>query len=192
MDINQLTLNDFDYDLPENRIAAHPLEKRDQSKLLVYRQGAITHQKFTDLPDQLPNDALLIFNDTRVIPARILVYKETGAKIEVFLLSPHEPSELEQAMQVKNHAVWQCMVGNKKRWAEGETLIVNLPNKINVILTWENHADNLVNIRWNGDVPFVDLLELWGQMPLPPYIKRDVQEADKSRYQTVYAIFKGR
>lgn len=191
MDINQLTLNDFDYDLPEDRIAPHPLKQREQSKLLVYQTGKITHKNFYDLPNSLPKKSLLVFNDTRVIPARILVYKETGARIEVFLLSPQSPSEIEQAMQVKESIVWECMIGNKKRWRDGEVLTVKLPNDLTVFLTFEDREANHIKITWDQPVIFADLLEMWGKMPLPPYIKRDVIDDDKTRYQTVYANHNG-
>ncbi len=187
MDINQLTLDDFDYILPEERIAAHPLPIRDDSKLLVYQQGNIQHDRFKNLPEQLPDDTLLIFNDARVIPARIVLYKDSGARVEVFLLSPHTPSEIEQAMQTKESCVWQCMVGNKKRWRVEETLSVVLTGEIKVTVAWRDRDQDLVEFQWNESLHFAQLLELWGKTPLPPYIKRAVEASDKDRYQTVYA-----
>ena len=122
MGIQNISLSDYYYELPQARIAQYPLLQRDLSKLLVYRKGTVTHRQFYELPEILPENSLLVFNDARVIPARLFLQRKTGARIEVFLLNPHAPSEVQQAMQSQHSCIWYCMIGKKKRWKEGEEL----------------------------------------------------------------------
>lgn len=191
----ELPLDQFQYDLPDERIARFPLPQRDGSKLLVYRQGQISHHTFRELPDLLPADSFLIFNQTKVIPARLIFTRATGAVIELFLLNPADvdgkPRLIAEAMLDKGSAVWQCMIGNRKRWKEGETLVLALNDTI-LIAEWANPDQNEVRFDWQpADQTFAEVIQQAGQMPLPPYLKRDAIPADRQTYQTVYAKQEG-
>lgn len=196
MEIQKIDLKEYEYTLPEERIAKHPLEKRDHSKLLVYNKGIIHHRHFFDLPDLLDSDCLLIYNNTKVIPARLVFQKQTGARIEVFLLQPVSPSKvMSEIMASKKPVVWETLIGNLKRWKEGEELqgTVSVANQ-EVVLTARllNRVLNQVEFSWSDkEIAFVDLVEACGETPLPPYLNRKVQEDDKSRYQTVYSEKEG-
>lgn len=182
-----LKLDDFLYDLPEDRIAKHPPKNRSDSKLLFYNKGDISHHGFKDISELIPSDSLLVFNDTKVIPARIVLHKETGARIEIFLLEPLLPSKVhEEVMNSKKVCEWKCMIGNARKW------------KLNMSLQHETLdlkatrvADDQVRFEWSEDVTFSDMLTEIGKIPLPPYINREVNEADEDRYQTVYSKMKG-
>ncbi|NID11725.1 S-adenosylmethionine:tRNA ribosyltransferase-isomerase [Fibrivirga algicola] len=187
-----LRLDQFQYDLPDERIARFPLAKRDQSKLLVYKEGQISHHQFVDLPDLLPADSFLVFNNTKVIPARLLFMRSTGATIELFLLNPM-PSDrpVGEAMLDKGEAVWQCMIGNRKKWREGETLLLTF-GEVVLIAEWEDTEKSLIRFTWQpDDMTFAELIQQAGQMPLPPYLKREPIAADSQTYQTVYARKEG-
>ena len=193
--VEQIALSDFLYDLPENRIAKHPLSNRSESNLLVYKNGEITHQKFSDLPTEVENKATLFFNDTKVIPARLHFQKETGALIEVFLLEPTAPTnDIAASMLVKNTCIWKCMVGNFKKW-KGDTqltLPLNIANKaVKLSASIKDREEKLIEFSWEGDFSFVDIIEAVGKVPLPPYIDREVDKEDHDRYQTVYSAHQG-
>jgi S-adenosylmethionine:tRNA ribosyltransferase-isomerase len=161
-----LKLDDFSYDLPESRIAKHPPKERGTSKLLVYRKGDIQHHHFGDIPDQLPKEATLVFNDTKVIPARIILHKDTGARIEVFLLEPLAPSRAhEEVMMSQKQCTWKCMIGNARKWKPGTSLAhTSLP------FTATRTGEDEVTFEWQG-MTFSQLLTEIGKIPLPPYIK---------------------
>ncbi|HKK76156.1 MAG TPA: S-adenosylmethionine:tRNA ribosyltransferase-isomerase [Saprospiraceae bacterium] len=181
-----LNLKDFSYDLPEARIAKHPPKERGNSKLLVYRKGNIQHHRFGDIVEQLPEGATLVFNDTKVIPARIILYKETGARIEIFLLEPLKPSRAhEQVMNSRNSCTWKCMIGNAKKWKAGTLL-----RSKELDFTATRTGDDEVTFHWQ-DLTFSELLTEIGKIPLPPYIQREVEEEDQDRYQTVYSKMDG-
>lgn len=186
-----LRIESFDYDLPDERIARYPLDPRDSSKLLVYNRGNIQHQKFTDLVENLPENTLLVFNDTKVIPARAYFQKETGATIEILLLHPELPTTIiNDAMLVRDSCVWECMIGNKKRFKLTDTLSTNLiVNGLAVSLkvAYADYEKNHVKLWWDQDIEFLDIVQALGEIPLPPYLKRDTEEGDKQTYQTVYA-----
>ncbi len=182
-----LKLDDFSYDLPEDRIAKHPVENRSESKLLAYLKGEISHHQFTSLPDLIPKDSLLLFNDTRVIPARIILHKETGARVEVFLLEPILPSNVhEEVMNAKSTCSWKCLIGNAKRWKEGSSLVLDRPS-----LKATRTSDDTVTFEWSDNYTFSELLVEIGKIPLPPYLNREVELSDEDRYQTVYAKTEG-
>lgn len=192
--IAAIRLSDFHYDLPEERIAQKPLSQRDQSKLIHYQSGTIAHQRFENLPSLLPENAQLFFNDTKVIQARLLLRRETGALIEVLLLNPVAPSEVQMAMQVSDECVWHCMIGRKKRWKAGELLRRTFSaggKTLNLSIELIDREQNHVRFRWDQGVAWVDLIAALGQLPLPPYINREVQESDADQYQTVYAEHEG-
>ncbi len=196
MEIQSIDLKEYEYTLPEERIAKHPLEKRDHSKLLEYKNGILHHRHFFDLPTLLDSDSLLVYNNTKVIPARLIFQRQTGARIEVFLLQPVAPSRvMSQIMASKKPVVWETMIGNVKKWKEGEELqgTVTVANR-QVILTARllNRVLKQVEFSWSDEeIAFVDLVETCGETPLPPYLNRKAEEEDKSRYQTVYSEKEG-
>ncbi len=190
-EVKRVKISDFDYDLPTEYIAQKPLESRDASKLLVYKSGEITHHHFTDILDLLPKHTRLVFNNTRVIPARIFATKETGARIQIFLLNPIAPyAEVERSLKSTEDVVWQCMIGNAKRFKQDDQLSIETPD-CTISLTLEDRENKYVRFSWNTDIEFCDVLESIGKMPLPPYIKREAQEEDDERYQTVFAKEEG-
>lgn len=191
-----IRISEFNYPLPDERIAKFPLPVRDQSKLLLYRHGEITEDIFTSLPDYLPANSLMIFNNTKVIQARLHFHKETGALIEVFCLEPIQPNDYALNFQQTEHAAWLCMIGNLKKWKEGalkrEITVKGKP----LTLTAERGAchgtSHWVDFRWNNpEITFADILEVFGELPIPPYLNRETQESDKETYQTVYSKIKG-
>ena len=182
--MKNVSLADYQYELPNDKIAKYPLKNRSHSKLLVYRQDNIGHHTFEDITQQLPGDSLLIFNNTRVIPARIHFHKATGAKIEVFLLEPVAPATVEEAMSVTGSCTWQCMIGNAKRWHEAQPEYLQLPGG-KLIIT--RLPEQRVKFEWEHAATFAELVQDIGKLPLPPYIKRAVEAEDEERYQTVYS-----
>src|SRR5688572_16607916 len=186
-----LDVNEFIYSLPPERIAQYPLKDRDQSKLLVYDKGTIRHEAFHRIAEILPDGATLFFNDTKVIPARLFFKKETGAVIEVFLLHPVKPSTLVlDAMQSTGATAWKCTIGNLKRWPLGTSLEQKI-NDVTLEATLLNRDENIVEFKWNTRHTFVEVVALAGKIPLPPYLKREAEEADKERYQTLYSMNEG-
>ncbi len=188
----ELFLDQFQYDLPDERIARFPLPQRDHAKLLVYQAGSIQHHHFYDLPDLLPDGSFLVMNNTKVVPARLLFTKSTGATIELFLLSPTPADRpIGEALQDVGTATWQCLVGNKKRWRESETLLLTM-GEVVLIAEWADYDQNLIRFTWQpDDVTFADLIRQAGQMPLPPYLRRDPLATDAQTYQAVYARHEG-
>lgn len=179
----QIDIREYQYELPENRIALFPVSPRDTSKLLKFENGGISHHVFKNIAELLPEDSMLVFNQTRVIQARLFLKKQTGADIELLLLEPIKPSkEVVLNFGTKNRVVWHCMIGNKKRWKEGDTLTLK-----NVQFSWYNREENQIEINWSDDRVFAEVLSELGSMPIPPYIKRGSNEQDKEVYQTVYA-----
>ena len=196
MDIKHIRIKDFDYPLPDDRIAKFPLPERDHSKLLVYRQGCVSEDHFYHLPAYLPAGALVVCNNTKVIQARLHFRKETGALIEVFLLEPFAPADYEQMFQCHGHCEWLCLVGNLKKWKEGTLRLAVTMGGIQVVLTatrLETHAtSHRVAFDWdNPQVSWAELLEAVGELPIPPYLNRATEESDKETYQTVYSKIKG-
>jgi len=183
-----LNINDYIYNLPEDRIALHPLPERDQSKLLVYKNERITHSHFSKLTDFLPSDSILFINNTKVIPARLFFKKETGATIEIFLLDPVWPSPIVAlAMQVKEKSQWHCTIGNLKRWKENSTLQIKNSN-LQLSATLIDRTNSIVAFEWSPpDLVFSESIKIFGDTPLPPYIKRKTEINDRERYQTVYS-----
>ncbi len=190
-----IVLDEYSYHLPEEKIAKHPLSGRDSSKLLFYQAGAIQHKKFTDLPALLPNGSMLVFNNTRVIPARLYFTKETGARIEVFLLQPLAPADIQQAMAAQGSCSWQCMIGNRKRWKPDQALSMQLQVEEKTILVQARLADAVsseVIFEWTPHtVTFASVVEAAGEIPLPPYLNRKANQEDTERYQTVYSSQRG-
>ena len=191
-----IRIEDFNYPLPDERIAKFPLSKRDDSKLLVYRKGEIEEHRFHELPKVLPADSLLVFNNTRVIQARLHFRKETGALIEVFCLEPLEPHEYSLSFQSTGSCSWLCLVGNLKKWKNGVlTQSVNIDGKtVNFCAERGLPHGNAheVHFSWDdSDVTFATLLDHAGELPIPPYLNRETEESDKTTYQTVYSKMEG-
>jgi len=180
----------FTYDLPEEAIAKFPLSERDASRLLTYQDGVIGHSSFRELPAHLPSGTLLVFNESKVIPARLFLQRASGAWIELLLLEPVGMA-VHLGLAEQGSVVWHAMVGNKKKWKADEALPLNT-HGISLTATWENRELNLVRIEWSPvEMPFGVLLETLGTVPLPPYLNREVTKADSQRYQTVYASAPG-
>jgi S-adenosylmethionine:tRNA ribosyltransferase-isomerase len=184
-------IQDYNYPLPDEKIALFPLNNRDDSKLLVYKSGKTNHQIFKDLPEFLPENGLLIFNNTKVIPARINLTKDSGTKIEVFLLKPIQGDLATQSiLNQDSETIWECLVGNKKRWKVDEPIkrAIYIDSK-EIILTfhWFERTENLIRITWDEPIPFAEILDAVGQIPLPPYMEREVGPEDKNRYQTIFS-----
>ena len=196
MDTRHIQISDYNYALPDERIAKYPLPQRDHSKLLLYRQGEVSDDVFYNLPSHLPQGALMVFNNTRVIQARMHFRKSTGALIEIFLLEPACPADYEQMFQTRGRCSWLCLVGNLKKWKEGTlTRTLNVEHgALNITATrkGEQGTSHLIEFEWdNSQVSFAELIDAAGELPIPPYLNRDTEESDKTTYQTVYSKIKG-
>ena len=190
-----IDINDFDYPLPDERIAKFPLAERSDSQLLIYRNGEIKKSHFRSLAEHLPAGSMLVFNNTRVIRARLIMHKESGARIEVFCLEPHSPSDYERAFTVKGCCEWSCIVGGVKKWKQGEIAInfdyEGTPSSLRATLVERGAREHIVRFEWDMDLTFGQLLEYLGRIPIPPYLNRDSEAIDLTRYQTVYSKFEG-
>lgn len=194
--LQPINLEDFAYELPEERIAQFPMPQRDEARLQVYQRGAITHSQFKHLSDFIPPDTLLVFNNTKVIPARLFFHRATGALIEIFLLHPESPSRiLSEAMQTTGECIWQCMIGNKKKWKPNETLRHVLQmgeSSIELTADLTDSEAGHVRFSWQHQTSsFADIIHHFGEMPLPPYLNRKSTSQDDEQYQTVYSVKEG-
>ena len=204
-----ILIANYNYDLPDERIAKYPLQQRDQSKLLVWRKGEIEEKHFFDLPELIPAHSMIVFNNTKVIQARLHFHKETGGMVEVFCLEPEEPKDYQQNFASEQECTWTCLVGNSKKWKSGALqLDVTLPDGYATTLYCERAgelgASQKIRFYWDaphregsavGEEPrkvsFAQILDAIGELPIPPYLNRDTQESDKTTYQTVYSKIKG-
>lgn len=189
-------IDEYDYPLSDERIAKYPLPQRDASKLLVYKNGEISESRFSSVADFLPENALLVYNNTRVIQARLEFFKSTGARIEVFCLEPLTPADYAQSLGATTECVWKCMVGNLKKWKDGPLSKLITVSGERCIFTAELlHTEgntHSVKFSWdNADIHFADILENAGELPIPPYLHRKTEESDLTSYQTVYSKIKG-
>ncbi len=191
MDTKHIHISEYNYELPDERIAKFPLHERDHSKLLVYRNGEVSEDHFYHLPDYLEPGALMVFNNTKVIQARMHFRKETGALIEVFLLEPAEPSDYELMFQTRGRCAWYCMVGNLKKWKDGTLTLQHGALTIKATRKGEHGTSHLVEFEWTGGMSFAEVIDAVGELPIPPYLNRETQESDKTTYQTVYSKIKG-
>ena len=196
MKTKDIHISEYNYELPDERIAKFPKAERDHSKLLVYNKGEVGEDIFYNLPNYLPQGALMVYNNTKVIQARLHFRKETGALIEIFLLEPAEPADYEQMFQQTRRCSWLCLVGNQKKWKEG-TLCRKLKIKdeiLNISATrrGEHGTSQWIDFEWDNErVNFAEILDEMGELPIPPYLNRETQESDKTTYQTVYSKIKG-
>ena len=201
-----IRISDYNYTLPDERIAKYPVAERDHSKLFVYQHGTISEDHFYNLPNYLPAGALLVYNNTRVIRARMLFRKPTGAHIEIFLLEPYSPADYEQTFQSQERCSWLCLVGNQKKWKEGQLQRVLQIDGRDIVLTATHlgpyGTSQLIEFRWecsnstaadgkSTGCPFSDIIDAAGELPIPPYLNRQTEEADNTTYQTVYSRIKG-
>ena len=195
VDIN---IKDYNYELPDSRIAKYPLEERDQSKLLEFRDSCITEHIFRDLPGLLPDNAIMVFNDTKVVPARLHFRRESGASIEVFCLEPHLPVEYNVNFASTGQCEWRCIVGNVKKW-KGDMLRLDNPDADEAVSLMNLRAElverqgetSIVRFSWDNGAAFSAVLEACGRIPIPPYLNRDTESIDSERYQTLYAKYRG-
>ncbi len=191
----QLKIEDFTYELPDRRIAKYPLGKRDASKLLVWQNGAISQSTFNNLATFLPEGSMLVFNNTKVIRARLLFYKTTGAKIEIFCLEPNTPSDYQIAFQQTSSVEWKCIAGNAKKWKEGtlhKTITIdNQQVTLSASQVEKTGNDFIIRFSWNQPFAFSEIIEHAGVIPIPPYLNRETEKSDIARYQTIFARIKG-
>ena len=197
MSVN-INIKDYNYELPDSRIAKYPLEERDQSKLLEFRDSCITEHIFRDLPGLLPDNAIMVFNDTKVVPARLHFRRESGASIEVFCLEPHLPVEYNVNFASTGQCEWRCIVGNVKKW-KGDVLRLDNPDADEAVSLMNLRAElverqgetSIVRFLWDNGAAFSAVLEACGRIPIPPYLNRDTESIDSERYQTLYAKYRG-
>lgn len=192
--IPDIRIEDFNYNLPDERIAKYPLPERDSSKLLIYKDGECRERIFRNLPEELPQNSIMVFNDTKVVPARLFFRKPTGAHIEIFCLEPVLPSEYVLAFASTETCRWKCVIGNAKRW-KGEILTYEIPGHEDICLTAtlieRDGQTGTVEFNWKGGEPFSNVLDLCGKVPIPPYLNRETEDIDLERYQTLYAHIRG-
>lgn len=196
--IPEIHIEDYNYTLPDEKIAKYPLEQRDASKLLCYKDGSPSLQKFSNIADFLPEGSLMVFNDTKVVPARLHFQRLSGAHIEIFCLEPVLPEEYVTMFGVTDSCRWKCIVGNVKRWKQ-DTLYLYNPENTADVKDMNLRADliercgetSIVEFRWDNGATFSKVLDVCGSVPIPPYLNRDTEEIDLERYQTLYARFSG-
>ncbi len=210
MNTKHVHISNYQYDLPDNRIAKFPMAERDRSKLLIYNKGKLGEDVFFHLPGYLPQGALMVFNNTKVIQARMHFRKETGAQIEIFLMEPACPTDYEQVFQTRASCAWYCMIGNLKKWkagpltrpfeVNGRRFTLTAARRLPSATETENHTtqqnasstNHWIDFRWDvPDVSFAEILEAIGELPIPPYLNRATADSDKETYQTVYSKIKG-
>lgn len=197
--IPDIRIEDYNYPLPDERIAKYPLAERDSSKLLRYVDGKVDEHTFRDITEFLPENAIMVFNDTKVVPARLHFVRPTGARIEIFCLQPVDPVEYNLAFASTQTCTWKCVIGNAKKW-KNDTLNLFLPENhggkaaelnMKAELVSREGETGIVTFHWDGNLPFSNVLEICGTIPIPPYLNRDSEAIDTERYQTLYARIRG-
>ena len=195
MKTKEIQIQDYSYVLPDERIAKFPIAERDHSKLLIYHKGEVGEDVFYHLPEHLPQGALMVFNNTKVIQARLHFRKESGALIEIFLLEPAKPADYEQMFQTRDCCQWLCIIGNQKKWKEGalsRSLEINgRPMTLTATRKGEVGTSQLIEFQWDGGASLAEVIDAVGELPIPPYLNRKAEESDKTTYQTVYSKIKG-
>lgn len=196
--IPEIHIEDYNYPLPDERIAKYPLAERDSSKLLRYRDGVVDEFLFKQIPDLLPENSIMVFNNTKVVPARMHFQRETGAHIEIFCLKPVSPVEYNTIFATTDTCRWRCVIGNSKRWKDDDLHLYNpdcneaiLKMNLRALLISREGETGIVEFRWDDGAPFSNVLELCGTVPIPPYLNRETEAIDAERYQTLYARFRG-
>lgn len=193
----EIKIQNFTYLLPEEKIAKYPLASRDDSKILIFKDNLISESKFSNLSHYIPENSLMIFNNTRVVPARLFFKKHSGAHIEVFCIEPESPADYARSFESTERCAWSCVIGNSKKWKDDEILFdTHTHNELSVYnlkaKRLSNNGDtSIVEFSWSGGISFAQIMELCGKVPIPPYLNRESEESDKERYQTLYAKFRG-
>ena len=191
----QISIEDYNYSLPDERIAKFPLPKRDESKLLLYRDGKVSESVFKHITDYLPEGSLMVFNNTRVIQARLLFQRATGAQIEVFCLDPAAPHDYELIFQQTEACNWICLIGNAKKWKEPvlsrEITVAGQTVRLSAEKVQSYGETHQIRFSWDGGFSFAEVLDAAGELPIPPYLHRKTEESDLKTYQTVYSKIKG-
>ena len=199
MSVKQINISDYNYELPDERIAKYPLEKRDASKLLIYNNGEISDDRFSNLPSFLPEGSVMVFNNTKVVPARLLFRKETGAVIEIFCLEPVDPKDYAMSFASFGSCSWNVVIGNARKWKGGDVYFIcdethkeafSLNLRAELVSKGDNNG-SVVKFKWDGGCSFSEVLDICGRIPIPPYLNRESEEIDNTRYQTVYSRIKG-
>lgn len=193
----KIRISDFSYNLPEDRIAKYPLPNRDDSKILIFKNKQINESKFSNLVELLPKESLIIFNNTKVVPARLIFRKDSGAYIEVFCLEPYIPEEYNTSFAASEACSWVCIVGNSKKWksghvnfnSHGDDKLEEHQFKAKILKRIEDKF--VIEFSWSSGIPFSQLMETCGKVPIPPYLKREAEDSDTERYQTLYAQYRG-
>jgi len=193
----KIRISDFSYNLPEDRIAKYPLPNRDDSKILIFKNKQINESKFSNLVELLPKESLIIFNNTKVVPARLIFRKDSGAYIEVFCLEPYIPEEYNTSFAASEACSWLCIVGNSKKWksghvnfnSHGDDKLEEHQFKAKILKRIEDKF--VIEFSWSSGIPFSQLMETCGKVPIPPYLKREAEDSDTERYQTLYAQYRG-
>lgn len=196
--IPELRIEDYNYPLPDERIAKYPLSERDSSKLLRYENGKVSEYVFRDIPGLLPDNAIMVFNDTKVVPARLHFVRPTGARIEIFCLQPVKPEEYNLSFAATESCTWKCVIGNAKKW-KGDVLSLYNPQEDEAVTALNMRAElvsregetGIVRFSWDCGHPFSRVLEICGTIPIPPYLNRESEALDVERYQTLYAKIRG-
>jgi S-adenosylmethionine:tRNA ribosyltransferase-isomerase len=193
--IPHISVLEFTYELPEEKIALFPLSERDQSRLILWDKGEITEGIFSEIPDFIPEESLLVFNNTRVIHARLFFRRETGARIEIFCLEPHIPSDYQLSFQETGMVEWKCLVGNAKKWKQGilEKKVIVGDEILMLTARMIERSGNafIIQFSWDKPVHFAEIIEYAGNIPIPPYLNREAEASDSQRYQTMYAKVDG-
>ena len=193
--VKDIQIQDYNYPLPDDRIARYPLAKRDDSKLLVYNKGNISEDHFYNITKYLPSGAMMVFNNTKVIQARLHFRKESGALIEIFLLEPALPAEYQENFTSRCSCEWYCLVGNLKKWKEGslnsEIVVQSQSMHISASRVEQHGTSQRIRFEWDGGISFAEILDAIGELPIPPYLNRKTEESDKKTYQTVFSKIKG-
>lgn len=192
----EINIEDYDYDLPDERIAKYPLAHRDESKLLVYKDGEMSDSRFFKLPEYIPSGSLMVFNNSKVIQARMHFRKTTGARIEIFCLEPYDPNDYAVSFQQNERCCWICLVGNLKKWKDGKLHKTLMIGEKNIKLSAQRKEalgdSHIIEFSWDENtVTFADILDTIGELPIPPYLNRETEEKDKQTYQTIYSKIKG-
>ncbi|MFR9661034.1 MAG: S-adenosylmethionine:tRNA ribosyltransferase-isomerase [Rikenellaceae bacterium] len=190
-----ISIEEFDYHLPSERIAKFPLAERSDSKLLHYHNGTIADRKFSDIGSLLPEGSLLVFNNTRVIRARLEMRKQSGARLEIFCLEPHAPADYERAFAARGESEWCCIVGNLKRWKSGDLqskfIHAGREHELTATMVERGEREHIIRFRWSAPLTFGEVLEELGRIPIPPYLCRESEALDTVRYQNVYSKYEG-
>lgn len=190
-----LSISDYNYPLPDERIAKYPLPERDHSKLLIYKDGAVSEDRFFRVGDYIPAHSLLVYNNTRVIQARLVFHKPSGARIEIFCLEPLAPHDYQLSLSSTEGCTWKCMIGNAKKFRD-TYIDLSLQVADSTVLLRATKGEQTgntfaVTFSWDGDMSFAEILDAAGELPIPPYLNRPTEESDKTTYQTVYSRIKG-